>query len=413
MSVEPVPSFAATGACHQRRAWRGRAAAPRLLAALVVLAAARPLPAQETFRAAIVVEPSTWTVLAARNPDLRLPTASMIKMLNALVVLDAIAAGELAWETPVRVSRTAALVEGSQVYLEGGEVFTVRQLMTAMMVKSANDAAAALAEAVAGSQEAFVERMRRRAARMGLTATEVHTPHGLDSGETGLPEDRSSPRDLARLGAAVLEHPDLRLLAGTRLTPFRPDQLDLFNPNRLLGRYPYATGIKTGYHPGADFCVTASARRDGMELIAVVMGADHRLSRFAAAERLLDEAFARYRLVVPVQAGELLRQQAPVMGGSRAAVALRAGATVRMVVRRDAEAPELQSLVVLRVLTAPVRAGEPTGKLLLRRGDELLAEVPTVAAAPVPRARLWQRWGRELWGTLAGLALVCLAALRP
>jgi hypothetical protein len=117
--------------------------------------------------------------------------------------------------------------------------------------------------------------------------------------------------------------------------------------------------------------------------------------------------------VVPVQAGELLRQQAPVMGGTRAAVALRAGAAVRMVVLRDAEAPELQSLVVLRVLTAPVRAGEPTGKLLLRRGDELLAEVPTVAAAPVPRARLWQRWGRELWGTLAGLALVGLAALRP
>jgi D-alanyl-D-alanine carboxypeptidase (penicillin-binding protein 5/6) len=368
--------------------------------------------AQESYRAAIVVEPSTWTILHQRNAREALPTASMIKMLNALVVLDAIAAGELDWETPVETSREVALVEGSQVYLREGEVFTVRELMTAMMVKSANDAAAALAEATAGSQGEFVERMRTKARAMGLADTEVHTPHGLDTAETGVPEDRSSAWDLARMGAAVLAHPDLRRLAATRLAPFRPGELDLFNPNRLLGRYAYATGVKTGYHPGADFCVTASARRQGMELVAVVMGADHRLSRFAAAERLLDDAFARYRLSRPVTAGELLRARAPVAGGARAAVPVRAATEVRLVVRRDAPLEPVQRLVALRRSAAPVRAGEPMGTLLVRRGDEVIAEVPVVAAAAVPREALWQRWRREVWGTLASLALVALATRR-
>ena len=180
-----------------------------LLTILAILTVA-PLAAQEPVRAAIVVEPTTWTVLHAHNPHLQQPTASMIKMLNALVVMDALDRGEIAWETPVRVSREASLVEGSQVYLEQGEVFTIRELMTAMLVKSANDAAAALGEAVAGSQPAFVERMRAKAAAMGLRETEVHTPHGLDTVDTGLPEDRSSPWDLARMGAAVMERPELR-----------------------------------------------------------------------------------------------------------------------------------------------------------------------------------------------------------
>ncbi|HEV8629675.1 MAG TPA: serine hydrolase, partial [Thermoanaerobaculia bacterium] len=238
----------------------------------LLLAVAGRAGAEVSYRAAVVVEPSTWTVLYARDPHLQLPTASMIKMLNALVVVDAVERGELSWDAPVRISREVALVEGSQVYLREGEVFTVRDLMTAMMVKSANDAAAALAEAVAGTREAFVERMREKARALGLYETEVYTPNGLPTSDTGLPEDRSTPLDLARMGAQVLRYPELRMLVSMRLAPFRAGEFQLFNPNRLLGRYAFATGIKTGYHEGADFCVTASARRDGMELIAVVMG---------------------------------------------------------------------------------------------------------------------------------------------
>jgi D-alanyl-D-alanine carboxypeptidase (penicillin-binding protein 5/6) len=372
---------------------------PILALTLLAALAAAPAAAQETVRAAIVVEPTTWTVLHSQNAHLQQPTASMIKMLNALVVMDALDAGEITWDTPVRVSREASYVEGSQVYLKEGEVFTVRELMKAMMVKSANDAAAALAEAVGGSTEAFVGRMRAKAAAMGLRETEVHTPHGLDTVDTGLPEDRSSPWDLARMGAAVMERPELRLMVGTRLAPFRDGEFELFNPNRLLGRYPFATGVKTGYHPGADFCVTASARREGMELIAVVMGAEHRLERFDAAEGLLEEAFARYRLLVPVHAGEVLEQRAPVAGGRWRAVPVRAAGAVRLVVPKGQPA-RLERLVSLTSQSAPVRLGEPMGRVVVRMDDRVIAEMPVVAAAEVERARPWQTWRQQLWSLL-------------
>jgi D-alanyl-D-alanine carboxypeptidase (penicillin-binding protein 5/6) len=380
---------------------------PALSLTLLLALAAGPVAAQ-TYRAAIVVEPSTGTVLYKMNPHHQLPTASMIKMLNALVVMDAIAAGEVTWETPIRASRSVAMTEGSQVYLEEGEVFTVHQLLEAMMVKSANDAAAALAEGIAGSQDAYVARMRERARAMGLTRTEVHTPHGLPTNDTGLPEDRSTPWDLARMGAAVLEHPELRLMVATRLTPFRNGEFELFNPNRLLGRYEYATGVKTGYHAGSDFCLTASARKDGMELIAVVMGAPRLYDRFDAAEKLLEDTFDRYRLVVPVREGELLAQHAPVSGGRWSAVPARTAADVRMVVPRDAKV-RVQRLVDLDRRVAPVDRGAPVGRVLVRLDDRVVATVPAVAAAEVPRATPWQFWRRQVMSSiLASFALLGL-----
>jgi D-alanyl-D-alanine carboxypeptidase (penicillin-binding protein 5/6) len=378
------------------------------LAALAACAMATPSAALVSYRAAIVVEPTTGTVLYSRDPHLQLPTASMIKMLNALVAMDAIGRGEVTWDTPLRTSRTAALVEGSQVYLEEGEVVTVRDLVTAMMVKSANDAAAALAEGIGGSQEAYVARMRAKARELGLHHTEVHTPHGLPTSDTGLPEDRSSPWDLARMGAQVLRYPELRLLVSSRFAPFREGQPELFNPNRLLGRYAFATGIKTGYHVGADFCVTASARRDGMELIAVVMGAPHRLDRFDAAQALLEDAFDHYRLVVPVHAGEVLAQRAPVWGGTWSTVPVRAAADARLVVRRD-RPTSLQRLVALERQPAPVAKGEPLGRVVVRLGPRVVAQVPAVAAADVPEASPWHLFRHRKWsGLLARFASLVL-----
>ena len=381
----------------------------RQFIALTLLSALAAGPAAaQSFRAAIVVEPSTNTVLYRMNANQQLPTASMIKMLNALVVMDALEAGEIRWDTPVHASRAAAMTEGSQVYLEEGEVFTVHQLVEAMMVKSANDAAAALAEAVGGSQEAFVQRMREKARAMGLRNTEVHTPHGLPTNETGLPEDKSTPWDLAIMGAAVLDHPELRLMTATRTAPFRNGEFELFNPNRLLGRYPFATGVKTGYHAGSDFCLTASARRDGMELVAVVMGAPRLYDRFDEAERLLEEAFAAYRLVVPVHEGELLAQRAPVSGGRWSAVPVRTTADVRMVVPKNKQL-RLQRYVDLDPRPAPVDVGAPVGRVLVSLDGRVVAAVPAVAAAEVPRASPWQFWRRQVMSSiLASFAVLGL-----
>jgi D-alanyl-D-alanine carboxypeptidase (penicillin-binding protein 5/6) len=364
--------------------------------------------AEVSYRAAMVVEPTTWTVLYTRDEHVQLPTASMIKMLNALVVMDAIGRGEVRWDTPIRISREVEQVDGSQVYLREGEVFTVRQLLTAMLVKSANDAAAGLAEGIGGTREAYVQRMRDMAKAMGLADTVVYTPHGLPTSDTGLPEDRSSPWDLARMGAAVLRYPELRLLVSTRLATFRNGEFELFNPNRLLGRYAFATGIKTGYHVGADFCVTASARRDGMELIAVVMGAPHRADRFDSAQALLEDAFAHYRLMVPVHAGELLAQRAPVSGGTWKTVPVRAAADLRLVVRRDQPLP-LERLVSFAQQPAPIASGDPLGRVVLRLGSRVIAEVPAVAAASVPEASPWQLFRhRVMSGLLARFASLVL-----
>jgi D-alanyl-D-alanine carboxypeptidase (penicillin-binding protein 5/6) len=376
--------------------------------AALVAATTAAAHAEATYRAALVIEPSTWTVLYAREPHLQLPTASMIKMLNALVAMEAIERGEVTWDTPVRASRQAALVEGSQVYLKEGEIFTVRDLMKAMMVKSANDAADALAEGIAGSREAYVQRMREKARALGLDDTQVHTPHGLPTSDTGVPEDRSTPWDLARMGAEVLRYPELRVMVSTRLTPFRQGEFELFNPNRLLGRYAFATGIKTGYHAGSDFCLTASARRDGMELIAVVMGAPHLYDRFDAAEELLENAFDNYRLLVPVRAGEVLAHRAPVWGGVDATVPVRAAADARLVVRRGF-APSLQRLVALERQPAPVEKGEAVGRVVVRLGDRVVAQVPAVAAVEVPEASPWQLFRHRIWsGLLARFASLVL-----
>jgi len=379
------------------------------LLSLLVALGATGAAAEVSYRAAIVVEPTTGTVLYERDAHAQLPTASMIKMLNALTVMDAIDHGQISWDTPVEVSREVALVEGSQVYLKDGEVFTVRQLMTAMLVKSANDAASALAEGTAGSIPAFVERMRAKARAMGLHDTEVFTPNGLPTSDTHQPEDRSSPADLARMGAAVLAYPDLRLLVSTRLAPFRDGEMQLFNPDRLLGRYAFATGIKTGYHEGAGFCVTSSARRDGMELIAVVMGAPHRMDRFDSAEALLEDAFAKYRLAVPVSEGELLGQQAAVLGGEERTVDARAGADYRVVVRRD-QPIQLTRVVALDRQPAPVRAGDRIGRVLVRMGDKVIAEVPAVAAVEVPSATPLATLRGHVWTRLIDRLL---AIIRP
>jgi D-alanyl-D-alanine carboxypeptidase (penicillin-binding protein 5/6) len=379
---------------------------PLLLLGAVVALATAPASAEVSFRAAIVVEPSTGAVLYAKDPHAQLPTASMIKMLNALVVMDALQRGEVTWDTPVHISKEVERVEGSQVYLKESEVFTIRQLLTAMLVKSANDAAAALAEGTAGTIPAFVERMRAKARALGLRDTEVYTPNGLPTSDTHQPEDRSSPADLARMGAEVLKFPDLRVMVTTRLAPFREGEMELFNPDRLLGRYPFATGIKTGYHEGAGFCVTSSARRDGMELIAVVMGAPHRADRFDSAEALLEEAFAKYRLVVPVRAGELLAQKAPVAHGRADAVPVLAAADYRVVVRRD-HPVEIARLVDLDRQSAPVAVGERVGRVVVKMGPKVVAEIPAVAAGEVafssPLAPLRASGWRSLMGRFLSL----------
>ena len=360
---------------------------PRPLVPLV-LVAALALPsgaalASGPFHSGVVVEASTMTVLWEKHAELDRPTASTIKLLTALVVADSVDAGTISWSDRVTVSAAASRIGGSQVYLAEGEVFTVRELLEATLVRSANDAAYALAEATSGAVPDFVELMRRKAVALGIDPAGIHSPHGLPPTRRGERTDRLSALDLARLGTEVLARPVLAEMVETPLAWFRNGTFQLYNANHLLRRYPYATGLKTGYHRGAGFCLAASAEKDGMTLVAVVMGADRKSELFRWAERLLDEAFESYRLVVPVETG---RRVVPETSPWRGGIPVEAGGDVRTVIRRD-EDLRLTTTLVPVPRERPVWPGDRVGTIVVRDRDGIVGVAPARATEAMIVAR--------------------------
>src|SRR5687767_3282019 len=291
------------------------------------------------YTAAYVIEPVSGRVLFAENEHTPFPTASMAKMMTLLITLEEIAAGNLQWDTPVTVSAKASQMGGSQVYLRAGSVWPVKNLVIATMVHSANDAAQALAEKIAGSTEAFADIMNRRSEELKLTHTKFFDPHGLP------PEDPSRnnsmcSHDLAVLGMELMKHPFMRQLAVIPEMEFRNGTLErIYNPNRLLRFYEGATGIKTGYSGPAGFSITASAKRNNLELVCVVMGAKTSRgpdSSFEIAARLMNKAFLQYKMVTPVKQGAVVAQ-ASVNDGRAKSVPVMAATDVKALVKRGEE----------------------------------------------------------------------------
>jgi D-alanyl-D-alanine carboxypeptidase (penicillin-binding protein 5/6) len=291
------------------------------LAALAVSAAllASPLLAQESgpanakgksvdktgkgYTAAFVIDPATKKVYFEENADEVLPTASMAKMMTCLIAVERVSHNLLSLDKPVTISARASTMGGSQIYARQGQTFPVKTLLAAAMIQSANDAATALAEDIAGSNEAFAEMMNQRAKQLGLTRTTFYDPHGLPNPKEPERVDKMSARDLATLGIELMKYPLMRQYAKMPKFPFENGTFTagLTNTNHLVNPekrdyMPSATGIKTGYSEPAGFCITASAEKGGRQLVAVVMGARKRYgpqSSFGIAARLMNEAFAK------------------------------------------------------------------------------------------------------------------------
>ena len=345
--------------------------------------------AQEPYAAAIVVEPTTGQVLYEKNSNQPYPTASMMKMMTLLVVMDQIQSGALTLETPVTISANASKKGGSQVYLREGESFPVKDLIAATMVHSANDAATALAERTAGSEDAFVILMREKAQTLGLKNSDIHSPHGLPAEGEDKP-DVMSPADLAKVGIEVMKHPLLAQLAKVQEAPFRGGQFTMYNPNRLLRMYPEATGIKTGFHDAAGFCVTASAKRGDMELVAVVMGSKVKQDNFESAAKLFNEAFARYKLVPLLKKGTVMSTPAAIDGGQSEAVQVVAGSDANVLVRRGEE-KNLQLALSATGAEAPIRKFQRVGTILVKNGGKTIQQIPALALNDVPKQPWWKR----------------------
>jgi len=255
------------------------------------------------YTAAFVIDPATRKVYFEENADLVLPTASMAKMMTCLIAVERVSHNLLSMDKPVTISARASKMGGSQIYAKEGQTFPVKILLAAAMIQSANDAATALAEDIAGSNEAFADIMNQRAKQLGLTNTTFYDPHGLPNRKDPERVDKMSARDLATLGAELMKYPLMRQYAKSATFPFENGTFTagLTNPNHLVNPekrdyMPTATGIKTGFSEPAGFCITASAESRGRQLIAVVMGARARygpLSSFGIAARLMNEAFAK------------------------------------------------------------------------------------------------------------------------
>lgn len=380
----------------------------RFLVTLMVAVLALPLLAQEEggpvsseiqanptgYTAAYVLEPTTGRVLYAFNENKPMPTASMAKMMTLLITMEEIRDGNLKYETPVTISARASKMGGSQIYLRAGSVWPVKNLLIATMVHSANDAAQALAEKIAGSGESFSDLMNHRAEELGLKNTRFYDPHGLPATDPSR-NNVMSAHDLAVLGQELMKHPFMRKLAVIPEMEFRNGTLQrIYNPNRLLRFYEGATGIKTGYSGPAGFCITASAKRNNMELVAVVMGAKTSRgpdSSFEIAARLMNKAFIDYRMITPVKQGAVVAQ-APITDGQTKTVPVVAPKDAQALVKRGEE-KGVEVRFSGKAITAPVKKGQEIGTIVIQRGNETLAKLPGVAGQDVAK----QPWWKAFW----------------
>lgn len=272
--------------------------------AVLVGATTRTTLARETAApvAYVVMDADSGTILAEQDAHKRWPPASMTKMMTVLLAMERVRAGTMSLDEPVRTSAWASRIGGSQVYLAEGETFPLGEMLRAVMIASANDAAVAVAEHMAGSSAAFVELMNARAKALGLADTTYQSPHGLPPAK-GQTADLTSAHDLAVLARELMRFPEVMRWAGTASAGFRNDTLNMANTNHLLRTYPGATGLKTGYYREAGFSVTATATRSDLNLIAVALGLPTKPECFGAAARLMNETFAAYRVVAPTRRG--------------------------------------------------------------------------------------------------------------
>ena len=355
---------------------------------LPVQAAAVELPL--TSRAALLMEKTTGQILFAQNEHEKLEPASVTKIMTLLLTMDAIDSGALAYDDVVTVSANAAGMGGSQVFLAEGEQITVEELLKCVCVSSGNDAAVALAEKVAGVTELFVEQMNNRARGLGMDDTHFVNPTGLTAeGHV------TSAHDIALMSRELLtKHPDIRSFTTIWTDSIRNGTFDLANTNKLIRRYDGATGLKTGYTASAGYCTSATAEREGMELIAVVMKGETADKRNADAKALLNYGFSAYALVSAAPEEPL--PTLPVTMGETDSVSLTLPPDALTAVVEKAQAAALERRIDLpESLPAPVRQGQQVGTLTLCSGDTELVTVPILAAEDAA-GRSWGRMFTDL-----------------
>ena len=364
-----------------------------LLSLVVLTIAAAPAGAAELAvesQACLLMEKTTGEVLYAVNEHQQLEPASVTKIMTILLTMEAIDSGALAYDDLVTASAYACSMGGSQIWLKENEQMTVEDMLKAVCVVSANDCSVALAEHLAGSADAFVARMNQRAAELGMNDTTFVNPTGLPA-----PGHVTSAYDIALMSRElILNHPDIRRFTTIWMDTLRDGASGLTNTNKLIRFYQGATGLKTGSTDSALYCLSATAERDGMELIAVIMKGATSPQRFEDAQTLLNYGFAGYTLVKIVPETPLA--PVPVALGTQATVQPVLGDGGSLLLEKSKAAGLQQTVTLAESAEAPVVPGTPLGTLTVAAGDEVVAEIPLLAGEEVPRITFWQMFLRTL-----------------
>ena len=341
-------------------------------------------------KSCLLMEKTTGQVLYAVNEHEPLEPASVTKVMTILLTMEAIDSGSLSYDDTVTASAYACSMGGSQIWLKENEQLTVEDMLKAVCVVSANDASVALAEHLAGSAEAIVEQMNQRAAELGMADTHFVNP-------TGLPAKGhvTSAHDIALMSRElILNHPDIRRFTTIWTDSLRDGAFGLSNTNKLIRFYPGATGLKTGSTDAALYCLSATAERDGMELISVVMGAPTSTQRFEGAKVLLNYGFAAYGLAQAQPPQPLA--PIPVILGDQAAVTPRLAEDPTILAPKEKLAAMEVEVQMAESLSAPVDAGAEVGRMTVTSNGETLASIPLTADAAVARLSYWQIFQRCL-----------------
>ena len=336
-------------------------------------------------KSALLMDVATGTILYESNSHEPLAPASVTKVMTMLLIMEAIDSGKIGWDDTVTASEAAAAKGSSQIYLKVGETMTVSDMVKSIAVSSANDCACAMAEHIAGSEAAFVDRMNTRAQELGMEDTHFVNCTGLDDGADAA-SHRTSAYDIALMSRELLKnHPDIKKYTTIWMDSVRGGAFGLANTNKLIRFYSGATGLKTGFTSGAGYCLSASAQREGLELIAVVMGCDTSPNRFAACKSMLDYGFANFALISakPEQA------QVPVRLGKQATVGVEPGTDTQLLIDKAQRSSVTTRTELEPSVTAPVSKGQRLGTLTIQAGEQILAEVPLVACEGVEHLR----WG--------------------
>lgn len=365
-----------------------------VLCMLVSLAA--PITAAEftgalDCKSAVLIEASTGRVLYEKNADESLPPASVTKIMTLLLVMEAVDAGKIKLDDMVQVSEHAASMGGSQVYLKVGEEMSVEEMIKCVVIASANDCAVALAEFVAGSEDAFVSQMNEKAKALGMENTHFENTNGLDD---SVSNHLTSARDIAIMSRELIRHELILKYSSIWMDTIRNGAFGLTNTNRLVRFYSGANGLKTGSTSKAKFCISATAKRDGMQLIAVIMAAPTRDVRNNAAKQLLDFGFANYG-VYTEEAGK--PEPIRTMGGVADFCEL-SHEGFSAVVEKEKLAKITKRIDLPERARCPIQAGDVLGKIIFECGDDVIGSVDIKAESDIPAIGYFGLFSRILKG---------------